>query len=99
MSAFVLTSEYSFVKAKNEVVARVVNTYENIVKIYEVSQNGDNSYIASKVIGYKNYKYPNAKNYGPRDLDLEKKPNLVKVKGQKLKLTENLYKVRFIDSK
>lgn len=39
------------------------------------------------------------KSYGPRDLDLEKKPNLVKVKGQKLKLTENLYKVRFIDSK
>lgn len=53
LSAFVLTSEYSFVKAKNEVVARVVNTYENIVKIYEGSQNGDNSYIASKVIGYK----------------------------------------------
>jgi hypothetical protein len=99
LSAFVLTSEYSFVKAKNEVVARIVNTYENIVKIYDGTQNGRRSYIAGKVIGHTNYKFPNAKTYGPKDLNLEGRPDLVKVKGQKLKLTENLYKVRFIDTK
>ena len=50
LSTFVLTSEYSFVKAKNEVVARVVNTYENIVKIYDMGYSDKMQYIVMEYI-------------------------------------------------
>lgn len=99
LSGFVLTCEYSFVKAKQEVVDKVVATYENIVKIYDDTQSGSSSYIANKIISSTKYKYPNAITYGPKDLNLDAKTALVKVKGQKLKLTDNLYKVRFVDIK
>lgn len=99
LSVFVLTCEYSFVKAKQEVVDKVVATYENIVKIYDDTQSGNSSYIANKIISSNNYKYPDAITYGPKDLNLDAKTALVKVKGQKLKLTDNLYKVRFVDIK
>lgn len=97
--AFVYTCEYSFVQAKKQVAAKLVATYENITRIYDDSQSGSNSYIATKVIGSSYYNFTKPVTYGPKDLDLESKPDLVKVKGQKLKITDNLYKVRFIDIK
>lgn len=99
MSAFVLSCEYSFVKTKELVVQKVVSTYEDIVKIYNGTQNGINSYESGNLVSSSVYKFPNAATYGPKDLNIDAKISLVKVKGQKLKLTDNLYKVRFIDRK
>lgn len=99
LCAFVVSCEYSFVKVKNNVVQKFVSTCEDIEKIYTGAQDNKGSYIAEKLISSSVYKFPKAVTYGPKDLNLDAKTALIEVKGQKLKLTENLYKVRFTDKK
>jgi len=51
---------------------------------------------ADALLSSENLKFPQSKQVGPKDLNLNNVRPLIKVKGQKRKISDNVYEVRFI---
>ncbi len=93
LGAFTLCAGHAFIKSEAEVKARLLDTLNSAALLYEGGQTPES---ADAVLERRPLNLVPQYAVGPQDLALTSSPELERVKGQKLKFTENLYAVRFV---
>ena len=91
LSFFAYQMGRSFDKSTSEVKAKLLATFEDVSALYALNYQYSDYLEGSKPLVLN----PKAK-LGAKDLTLKVKPRLVKVKGQKRKLSDNEYEIRFV---
>ena len=93
--AFAVFVNYSFFRTAADISERLHDNFKTINLIFKsnraLSRVNDGELIATS---YLNFNLE--RNIGPRDLNLNNRGALIVVKGQKRKLTENIYELRFL---
>ena len=84
----------SFYSVARDVFSSLGNTLELLNSIYVNDTQYRDALVSSE-----RYPFEIKKKIGPKDLTLSSHQPLVNVKGQKRKISENIYEVRFVKSK